>query len=542
MTLFSDLQLLPALQKALDEHNYQEPTPIQAQAIPTLLSGTDLLGIAQTGTGKTAAFSLPLLQNLMTSNQKRRPGTPRALILVPTRELAVQVHQSLQSYGRHLPLRCTAIFGGVRMHSQTRALQQGVDILVATPGRLSDHLRQQHLTLAGVEILVLDEADRMLDMGFLPEIRNLVQQLPAERQTMLFSATMPAPIAKLTTDLLHNPTRVEVAPESTPVDRIDQRLYMVAKEQKRHLLHSLLTESAVTRSLVFTRTKIGAQRLAQMLQKRGITADAIHGNRTQSARQKALKDFSRGRLQVLVATDVASRGIDVDAVSHVFNYELPDEPESYVHRIGRTARGGAEGIAVSLCAPDERKKLRAIEHTLQQKLAVQEWDRSVVKESGFSQPESAPEFRESRPARPERAARPQPERPRRNNRNHPNFRDSYGPSSYDRPRESSERDGFRGKKRFQSDYEIPRETFYEGPDRKPKKRKPRFAEGADRSGAPQQEARQPAFREERSGRPDEAPRRKKQRVYVPRHQDASARRKPRREQESGNSPQAPKAA
>ena len=529
MTLFSDLQLLPALQHALDEHGYAEPTPIQAQSIPTLLSGQDLLGIAQTGTGKTAAFSLPLLQNLMASKQKRRPGTPRALVLVPTRELAVQVHQALQKYGRNLPLRSAAIFGGVRMHSQTRALQQGVDILVATPGRLGDHLRQQHLTLAGVEVWVLDEADRMLDMGFLPEIRNLVKQLPEERQTMLFSATMPAPIAKLTTDLLRNPTRVEVAPESTPVERIDQRLYMVSKEQKRHLLHSLLSEKAVTRSLVFTRTKIGAQRLAQMLQKQGITADAIHGNRTQSARQKALKDFSRGRLQVLVATDVASRGIDVDAVSHVFNFELPDEPESYVHRIGRTARGGAEGIAVSLCAPDERKKLRAIEQTLRQKLAVQEWDRSVVPEKSQAAVERAPQDSAPRAERPERSGRPQSARPRRPQRETPSFRDSYGPAAQERPRDSYDRDGYRGKKRVHSGFEPLRERFYEEDERKQprKKRKPHFAEATERT--PQSDA-------------EGAPRRKKRRVYVPQHHEAASRRKARPAESQGTSPQTPKAA
>ncbi|MGA1598779.1 MAG: DEAD/DEAH box helicase [bacterium] len=379
MLSFTDLQLLPALQKALEENHYQTPTPIQQQAIPTLLNHQDLLGIAQTGTGKTAAFSLPLLQNLLSNPVKRRPGMPQALILVPTRELAVQVQSSLSSYGRHTHLKTLAIFGGVRIFGQTRALQQGVDILVATPGRLMDHLEQQHLTLASVRFLVLDEADRMLDMGFLPTIRNLIRQLPKERQTMLFSATMPAPIVQLTGDLLRDPVRVEVTPESTPVERIDQRLYFVPREHKRDLLHNLLSDNAVTRSLVFTRTKVGAQRLALMLQKKGITADAIHGNRTQSARQKALKNFSRGRLQVLVATDVASRGIDIDQVSHVFNFELPDEPESYVHRIGRTARGGAEGIAVSLCSPEERSKLKAIERTLRQKLPIQEWDKSQVR-------------------------------------------------------------------------------------------------------------------------------------------------------------------
>ena len=378
MHTFQEFPLATPLHQALGELDFHTPTPIQHESIPKLLDGHDLLGIAQTGTGKTAAFVLPLLHRLAAEGRVAERKRPRALILVPTRELAVQVDTVVHQLGRHLRLPCGVVYGGVRLPPQRRMLQNGVEVLVATPGRLRDHMEQGNVFLGDVEVLVLDEADRMLDVGFLPEIKRIAALLPKSRQNMLFSATMPKGVSDLVNTLLNNPVRVEIAPESKTVERVEQRVLMVDKKLKRDLLRTLLHESQMSRGLVFTRTKFGADKLAKTLSEKGVRADSIHGNRSQSQRERALRGFRTGQLKVLVATDVASRGIDVTGISHVFNYELPDEPESYVHRIGRTARAGADGIAVSLCAPDERKKLKSIERVLKQSIPVHKW--TIAKE------------------------------------------------------------------------------------------------------------------------------------------------------------------
>lgn len=347
--------------RALSDVGYQHPTPIQSQAIPHLLQGKDLLGVAQTGTGKTAAFALPLLQRLNDENSPARPRQPRALILAPTRELALQINEALSSFGRHARLRHAVVFGGVGQNPQVRALVKGLDVLVATPGRLLDLAAQRHVDLSAVSILVLDEADRLLDMGFIRDVKRIVAQTPKRRQSLLFSATMPKEVAMLARELLNDPVRVDISPKQVTLKEIDQRVVMVSNGDKRHVLERLLRDDAVSRAIVFTRTKHGANRLARQLQASGIGADAIHGNKSQSARLRALENFQRGDAWVLVATDIAARGIDFDGVSHVFNFELPHEPESYVHRIGRTGRAGATGVAWSLVDPSERKRLRAVE-------------------------------------------------------------------------------------------------------------------------------------------------------------------------------------
>ncbi|WP_420349049.1 DEAD/DEAH box helicase [Pelagibius sp.] len=367
---FTDLGLAEPLLRALDAAQYVTPTPIQAQAIPVLLKGRDVLGIAQTGTGKTAAFTLPLLHRLSAERQHVAPKSTRALILAPTRELAVQIGDALKVYGRQLKLRHTVILGGVSQHGQVRALSRGLDIVVATPGRLMDLLNQRHLRLDKVSHLVLDEADRMLDMGFIRDVRKIVAALPARRQSLLFSATMPPEVAKLAADMLHNPQHIEVTPQKVTVERTAQSVHHVATAQKRALLVSLMQDPALKRVIVFTRTKHRANRVAEQLQKAGVSADAIHGNKSQNARQRALDAFRKGRVRVLVATDIAARGIDVSDVTHVINYELPNEPESYVHRIGRTARAGADGSAISLCDGSERALLRDIERLTRQRLTV----------------------------------------------------------------------------------------------------------------------------------------------------------------------------
>ena len=370
MTAFSDLDLIEPLQRALSAEGYTTPTPIQVQAIPPLLAGRDLLGIAQTGTGKTAAFALPLLQRLAANPRRPQPRSARVLVLTPTRELALQIHESFATYGRHLRLSRAAIFGGVGQAPQVRAAARGLDVLVATPGRLLDLVNQGHVHFDGLEAFVLDEADRMLDMGFIRDVRRIVALLPARRQTLLFSATMPDAVAALANSLLHEPQRVEVTPPAATVDRIDQRILFVETGNKRALLAELLSDGTITRALVFARTKHGADRIADQLAKVGVRADAIHGNKSQGARQKALAGFRDGRLRVLVATDIAARGIDVDGISHVINFDLPNEPESYVHRIGRTARAGADGIALSFCDAQETAYLRDIERTIRRSVPV----------------------------------------------------------------------------------------------------------------------------------------------------------------------------
>ena len=365
---FQDLPLQPALLKAVQEAGYTAPSPIQAGAIPPVLEGRDLLGCAQTGTGKTAAFALPILQNL--AGQVPQRPCIRALILTPTRELALQIGQSFADYGRHLKLRHTVIFGGVGQQPQVDALRRGVDILIACPGRLNDLIGQRLVDLSGVEIFVLDEADRMLDMGFVHDVKKVITKLPRRRQTLLFSATMPKEIEELADSLLHDPAVVKVDPVSSTVDRIDQKLYFVEKKQKIELLAWLLRDKSIQNALVFSRTKHGADRIARLLNRAGITAAAIHGNKSQTARVNALEGFKAGKTRVLVATDIAARGIDINELSHVFNYDLPEVPETYVHRIGRTARAGADGVAISFCASEEREYLAGIEKLNRKKIPV----------------------------------------------------------------------------------------------------------------------------------------------------------------------------
>jgi ATP-dependent RNA helicase RhlE len=367
---FAKLALIEPIQRALSLENYQHPTPIQTAAIPPLLAGRDLCGIAQTGTGKTAAFALPMLQRLVANAAPRRRLSPRALVLAPTRELAIQIGESFRAYGRFLPLRHAVIFGGVGQQPQVAALAAGIDILVATPGRLLDLMEQGHVRLDGVSIFVLDEADRMLDIGFIRPIRRIIAALPKVRQSLCFSATMPPEVTKLCNDILRDPARVEVTPAASTVERIDQRVFFVDAPNKRRLLATLLQDRTVSRALVFTRTKHGANRVAEQLSRGGIRADAIHGNKSQNARQRAIAGFRDGKIRVLVATDIAARGIDIDGISHVINYELPNVPETYVHRIGRTARAGAAGTAISFCDRAERGSLRDIERLTRRPLTV----------------------------------------------------------------------------------------------------------------------------------------------------------------------------
>jgi ATP-dependent RNA helicase RhlE len=370
MTSFQTLGLSDSIQRAITDTGYETPTPIQAQAIPHLLEGRDVLGCAQTGTGKTAAFALPILDRL--SRTVRRPGArgPRALVLTPTRELALQISEGFATYGRHVAPKCAVIFGGVGQAPQVEALRRNTDIIVATPGRLLDLMSQRHACLEAVEMLVLDEADRMLDMGFIEPIRRIVSALPRQRQNLLFSATMPEAIMGLANKILVNPVKVAVTPVSSTAENVKQWVLHVERGNKRALLKEVLRDPAMTRVLVFTRTKHGANRVAEELDKKGVPSAAIHGNKSQSARQRALDAFKGGRIRVLVATDIAARGIDVDGVSHVINFEIPDEPESYVHRIGRTARAGASGVALSFCDADERGSFRDIERLIRAQVPV----------------------------------------------------------------------------------------------------------------------------------------------------------------------------
>jgi ATP-dependent RNA helicase RhlE len=363
---FKDLNLSQPLQRALSRQKYAIPTPIQLKSIPGLLQGKDLIGIAQTGTGKTAAFILPILQRM----KEQYPRRIKTLVLAPTRELAAQIGASFSAYGEFLKFKHTVIFGGVRQGNQVNALSRGVDILVATPGRLLDLMNQRKLTLKDVEFFVLDEADRMLDMGFIHDIKRIIAQLPHKRQSLFFSATMSPQINKLAKDLLTNPIHVEVAPQATTVEKVKQCIFFVDPSSKEKLLFELLKEKHLTSVLVFTRTKNKANKVALSLSKNHISSDAIHGNKSQGARTKAIRDFKTGKTKVLVATDIAARGIDIENISHVINYELPNEPESYVHRIGRTARAGTDGTAFSFCAAEERYYLKEIEKLINKKMEV----------------------------------------------------------------------------------------------------------------------------------------------------------------------------
>jgi ATP-dependent RNA helicase RhlE len=369
---FSDLDLIDPILTALAEEGYTTPTPIQQQAIPILLSRRDLLGCAQTGTGKTAAFAIPILQ-LLNEERVKNPKAPRrikTLVLTPTRELAIQIAESFTAYGRHLPLRHTVIFGGVSQHAQVNALRAGVDTLIATPGRLLDLMNQGIVSLRDVQFFVLDEADRMLDMGFIHDVKKVIVRLPERRQSLFFSATMPPDVAKLADTILHNPAKVEVTPVSSTADTIQQALYFVSKEDKRKLLVHILNDKKILSALVFARTKHGADRVAKDLLKAGIQAEAIHGNKSQNARQRALSNFKSRETRVLVATDIAARGIDVDELSHVINYELPNIPETYVHRIGRTGRAGHDGIALSFCDAEETAYLKDIHKLIGKQVPV----------------------------------------------------------------------------------------------------------------------------------------------------------------------------
>lgn len=361
---FSDLGLSQDLLRAVAEQDYNEPTPIQQQAIPAILQGKDVFASAQTGTGKTAGFTLPLLQLLNNSSSRKEYRTPRALILLPTRELAQQVGDSVRTYGKYLPLRSAIVYGGIGLRPQIQTLRQGVDIVVATPGRLLDHLEQKNLDLSHIEILVLDECDRMLDMGFIHDIRKILAKLPSARQTLMFSATFSKTIQQLANTLLKTPILIEVASRNTASEQVQQVVHLVERDRKRELLSYMISFHNWKQVLVFTRTKHGASRLAEQLAKDGLKTAAIHGNKSQAARLKALNDFKQGKVRVLVATDVASRGLDIERLPHVVNFELPNVPEDYVHRIGRTGRAGMEGCAVSLVCKDEYPFLTSIEKLL----------------------------------------------------------------------------------------------------------------------------------------------------------------------------------
>jgi ATP-dependent RNA helicase RhlE len=399
LTSFSDFALSAPIQKALADQGYSVPTPIQIKAIAPVLAGRDLCGIAQTGTGKTAAFALPILQRLADARKPVQPRSPRVLVLTPTRELASQVAQSFRTYGAGLRLSTAIVFGGVSQRPQVEALRRGVDILVATPGRLLDLVEQRVLTLGGVEILVVDEADQMLDLGFIVPLRRIVKLVPQQRQTLFFSATMPKTIAQLADSLLSNPVQVAAAPVATTVELVEQSVTFVSTAQKLPLLERLLSDAEMERVLVFTRTKHGADKVVRGLLKAGFDAAAIHGNKSQAQRERALAAFKNGRTRVLVATDIAARGIHVDAVSHVVNYDLPNVPESYVHRIGRTARAGSAGVAISFCNSEERAFLRDIEKLTRQSIAAAPLPAGIAAGAESAVAERAPKRHGNQPKR-----------------------------------------------------------------------------------------------------------------------------------------------
>ncbi len=418
---FKDLQLIEPVLQALSKEGYNSPTPIQQQAIPAILQKRDLLGCAQTGTGKTAAFTIPVLQLMFQQLEQNRHLQRRmqTLILTPTRELAIQIGESIAAYGRYLPFKHKVIFGGVPQHSQVQAIRSGVDIVVATPGRLLDLMQQGIISLAHIQYFVLDEADRMLDMGFVHDVKRIIAKLPAKRQTLFFSATMPAEIKKLADILLTNPVKVEVTPPSSTVEIIQQSVYFVGKQEKQSLLIQLLQDKTIETLLVFTQMKHAANKLSNNLVKAGISAEAIHGNKSQSARQNALQNFKSRKTRVLVATDIAARGIDIDELTHVLNYELPNVPETYVHRIGRTGRAGASGVAISFCDGSERVLLNDIQKLIKKTIPV-------VKGHAFEGNAMS-----SRPAAPERPAfQPRP------NQNHSNNRKRYNRGYSQRTRQA----------------------------------------------------------------------------------------------------------
>ncbi|MEA1984441.1 MAG: DEAD/DEAH box helicase [Euryarchaeota archaeon] len=393
---FDNLNLIYPLQRALSEEGYTKPTPIQELSIPHLLKGKDMIGIAQTGTGKTAAFILPILHNMSASHKMPRPGTPRVLVIAPTRELAAQIEDSFATYGKFTRFKHTVIFGGVKQGAQVRVLSKGVDCLVATPGRLLDLIEQGHIKLSDVEYFVLDEADRMLDMGFVNDVYKVVGMLPRKRQSLFFSATMSPEISELARKLLSNPVHVEVTPQATTVERIDQFIFFVDSDNKNKLLLHLLRGKHLECVLIFTRTKHRANKVTEMLNKNNVPAGAIHGSKSQNHRTKTLQSFKSGQLRVLVATDIAARGIDIEDISHVINYDLPNIPESYVHRIGRTARAGADGTAYSFCAADERDFLRDIEKLTKMEIEVAEHNYHSEKAKNATGDEARPAPKQQR--------------------------------------------------------------------------------------------------------------------------------------------------
>ena len=406
MKTFEELELIAPLQRALTDEKYVTPTPIQAQTIPATLQGRDVLGCAQTGTGKTAAFALPILNRLGARNRKATPKRPLVLVLAPTRELAIQIGASFATYGKHLRIRQALVYGGVSQVKQVRALNRGAHVLVATPGRLLDLMNQGHIKLDQLEMFVLDEADRMLDMGFLPDLNRIISELPDQRQSLFFSATLPPKIIKLSQSMLSKPVSVNVTPETTSVERIEQQVLHVERSAKKALLRKILRTDGVERALVFTKTKRTANLLEEQLVRSGIKATAIHGNKSQNARQRALEAFRRKQVQVLVATDVAARGIDIDSITHVINFDLPIEPENYVHRIGRTGRAGAEGIALSFCCAGERRELRMIEQLIGQKVPVC----PEHPQPQFQERKPSPQRKDTATRRPAAKA-PRPQRP-----------------------------------------------------------------------------------------------------------------------------------
>lgn len=430
------MELFGPLQKALTHQNYKEPTPIQAQTIPPAIAGQDILGCAQTGTGKTAAFALPILHYLGTEKPRASANRPTALVLAPTRELAIQISDSFRIYGKHLKFRQALVYGGVSQGSQVNSLRRGVDVLIATPGRLIDLMDQGHIDLRDVEVFVLDEADRMLDMGFLPALKKIMARLPRERQSMFFSATMAPKIRELASQLLFNPFAVNVTPKTPSVKRIKQSVRIVDRQNKVDSLLKVLSAKEVDRAIVFSRTKHGANGLTKKLERAGVRAVAIHGNKSQNARQRALDAFRQKKVTVLVATDVAARGIDIDGITHVINYDMPVEAESYVHRIGRTGRAGADGIAISFCTGDERGELRAIEQLIGETLFIEN------PEVGFRSTEPAKK-RPSGQGRPNRGGQGRPNRGGREQANGRGSKRVFG-------NQGQSRRSKKGKKRSQS--------------------------------------------------------------------------------------------
>lgn len=383
--LFKDLNIIEPILKSIEEAGYEKPTAIQEKSIPAILDGKDILGCAQTGTGKTAAFAIPILQSIIEEKKVDNERKLKALIVAPTRELAIQIGENVTTYSKYLNIKSTVIFGGVNQSSQVRKIKSGIDVLIATPGRLIDLSNQRHVDLKNVKYFVLDEADRMLDMGMIHDVKRIISKLPKERQNLLFSATMPKEVMKLVNSILKNPTKVEVQPVSSTVDIISQGAYMVSKKNKKSLLVHLLKDESIKSVIVFSRTKHGANKIAKDLNNVGIEAAAIHGNKSQNQRQLALSNFKEGSLRVLVATDIAARGIDVDELSHVINYDLPDVPETYVHRIGRTGRAGRDGVAITLCDSEELEMFRRIEKVIGKAIPVLEEEKFEIIETVISQ-------------------------------------------------------------------------------------------------------------------------------------------------------------